>query len=318
MQLRERAIEDGRCGTCGQEIDAITGAALRATLPAAVDTTPGNAARALMELDLFKGRDVSGVVTQLTRRLAKARGEAALLKDEIKDKATELADADVDRLEGDSVNLGETMRKIVITEKALEDHRQKVEEADASIQNLKGKLAKLAPADLRASQVRSTLLREAKEVFQAAVEGYKAELRARVQETATDLFLRMTTERSEYAGLEITPTYGLNLIHRDSAVEEGRSAGAEHVIALALMGALQRNAPLKGPIVMDSPFGRLDDEHTHNVVATLPTMASQVVLLVHAAELRQSRVREILGNKLLREYQLVRESSRRTRIDLVR
>ena len=80
------------------------------------------------------------------------------------------------------------------------------------------------------------------------------------------------------------------------------------------MGALQHNAALRGPIVMDSPFGRLDDKHTSNVIQTLPQMAEQVVLLVYEAEVGKSRVRELLGNKLVREYELERISSRRTNI----
>jgi hypothetical protein len=31
-------------------------------------------------------------------------------------------------------------------------------------------------------------------------------------------------------------------------------------VALALIGALQNNAPLRGPFVMDSPFGRVDEQ----------------------------------------------------------
>ena len=69
---------------------------------------------------------------------------------------------------------------------------------------------------------------------------------------------------------------------------------------------------------MDSPFGRLDEGHTKNGVAALPTMAQQVVLLVHEAELRRNNVREVLGSRLLREYQLAKVSARRTRIEPVR
>jgi DNA sulfur modification protein DndD len=118
----------------------------------------------------------------------------------------------------------------------------------------------------------------------------------------------------DYAGLSINEGYGLTIKHRDGASEEARSAGAEHVVALALMGALQENAPLRGPIVMDSPFGRLDDAHTSNVVATIPDMAEQVALLVYEAEVGKPRMRELLGPHLLREYELVRESARRTTI----
>ena len=89
-------------------------------------------------------------------------------------------------------------------------------------------------------------------------------------------------------------------------------------MALALMGALQNNAPLRGPIVMDSPFGRLDEQHTSNVVSALHLMAVQVVLLVYESEIGRRRARELLGSRLISEYELERVSSRRTNINKVK
>ena len=43
---------------------------------------------------------------------------------------------------------------------------------------------------------------------------------------------------------------------------------------------------LSGPVVMDTPFGRLDPKHRDNVLAYLPKVTSQFVLLVHGAEIR--------------------------------
>jgi DNA sulfur modification protein DndD len=149
-------------------------------------------------------------------------------------------------------------------------------------------------------------------VFAAAIDRYKADLRTRVQETATRLFLQMTTEKEDYASLSINDHYGLSIIHRDGRVEDSRSAGAEQVVALALMGALQANAPLKGPILMDTPFGRLDPRHTGNVVTVLPSMAEQVILFVQEGEIDRATVRELLGSHLLREYQLDKQTARRT------
>ena len=54
-------------------------------------------------------------------------------------------------------------------------------------------------------------------------------------------------------------TEGVQLFSSGRRPEEARSAEAEHVVALALMGALQNNSPLRGLIVVDSPFGRLDE-----------------------------------------------------------
>jgi DNA sulfur modification protein DndD len=189
---------------------------------------------------------------------------------------------------------------------------------DRNIQRLKERIQSSGTPNLRTTQDRATILRNATEVLGLAVEQYKGDLRSRVEATASALFLSMTTEKEDYAGLTINEQYGLSISHRDGQLEEARSAGAEHVVALALMGALQRNAPLRGPIVMDSPFGRLDEQHTANVVRTLPEMADQVVLLVYEAEVGKERIREILGSNLKQEYRLERASARRTDIREVR
>ena len=317
--LRRRAVESGHCDTCDRDLDDATARRLEVTVGArAAEAGVAPAVSRLVDLNKFRSADVTALVRRLSSQLGQLRVEVIEIQDRLRDLDTELGDADTERLRGGTVSLSDTIRKITVTETALDAEEEEVANLEANIKKISEQLAKVAPANLRGSQARSALLRAAGEVFNQAVEGYKTELRQQVQGTASDLFLRMTTEDSEYARLEITDNYGLNIIHRDTAVEEGRSAGAEHVVALALVGALQANAPLRGPIVMDSPFGRLDEGHTQNVVAALATMASQVVLLVHEAELRRNNVRRILGSKLLREYELVKVSARRSRIEAVR
>jgi hypothetical protein len=83
---------------------------------------------------------------------------------------------------------------------------------------------------------------------------------------------------------------------------------------LRLLGALQRNAPLRGPIVMDSPFGRLDDTHTTKVVQSLPSMADQVMLLVYESELDPKQARNELKGKLRKEYRIERVSARHSEL----
>ena len=63
-----------------------------------------------------------------------------------------------------------------------------------------------------------------------------------------------------------------------------------------------------------TPFGRLDRNHTANILATLPMMARQVILFVQEDEADRSRVRELLGRNLKREYELVKHTARRTTI----
>jgi DNA sulfur modification protein DndD len=65
---------------------------------------------------------------------------------------------------------------------------------------------------------------------------------------------------------------------------------------------------------MDSPFGRLDEQHTSKIIGAIPDMAKQAVLLVYRAEVDQDTMRETLGSKLEREDRLDRVSSRHTNI----
>ncbi len=65
----------------------------------------------------------------------------------------------------------------------------------------------------------------------------------------------------------------IDIIANNDRIISERSAGAEQIVAFALIGALNRSAVRKGPIVMDTPFGRLDRKHSENVLSFIPTMS---------------------------------------------
>lgn len=318
LSLRRDAIADGHCKTCDQDLSDSVRERLKATVPAgaslSAEETLGvsGAMSRLADLSKFREMDNAGEVRQLSKRLRTLEMETVTLKDTIADLKADLAESDPEMLRSAKASYGEIIDRISIVKRAIQAEESAIAEKDQSIQRFKRKLEAAGTPDLRATQVRAKVLREAAEVFSAAIERYKSDLRLRVEATASGLFRSMTTEKQDYENLSINEGYGLTIRHRDGRAEDARSAGAEHVVALALMGALQRNAPLRGPIVMDSPFGRLDEEHTSNVIRTLPDMAPQVVLLVYEAEVGKARMRDLLGPRLLREYQLDRISSRRT------
>ena len=83
---------------------------------------------------------------------------------------------------------------------------------------------------------------------------------------------------------------------------------------MSLIGALHKNAPLRGPIIMDSPFGRMDKQNSANIVHALPQMAEQSMLLAYNGEIDLDVARNQLGTHLLREYRLERVTSMHTEI----
>lgn len=318
--LRSEAARDGSCRVCLQSIDDEQKQLL--TVQSDTQVAPRQAIStsfaSLEGLNAFDDLDNSGEVRTLWEEIQRLRFELAEIEDKLKDLKTALDDANPELVRLSQATYHEISEGIASTKRGIEDEQAKIIDLDKNIQKLTGLIQKAAPDDISEIQARATLLRNAAEIFRGAVDRYKSDLRARVEVTASQLFKSMTTEKEDYSGLMINEAYGLTIQHRDGRAEDSRSAGAEHIVALALMGALQHNAPLRGPIVMDSPFGRLDELHTANVVKTLPKMAEQTILLVYEAEVGREMMRSLLGAHLVREYQLDRRSARRTDISRVR
>ena len=199
----------------------------------------------------------------------------------------------------------------------MEDGIRATGEKIASNANYRDKLQKqlykMAGGQIRTERLRRDVANEMHELFKEGVEVYREQLRHRVETDASRYFRMLTTE-PDYAGLRINDSYGLTIIHTDGSDIPIRSASAEHVVALSLVAALQNNAQLRGPIVIDSPFGRLDGGHRSHIVEVLPKMADQVVLLVYEEELPPDRAREALKGRLRAEWALERRSARHTEL----
>ena len=73
---------------------------------------------------------------------------------------------------------------------------------------------------------------------------------------------------------------------------------------------------LSGPIIMDSPFGRLDPTHKKNITKALPLMSDQIILLAYTDEIDGQTARQVLGSTLKKEYRLRKYGSFHTAIEL--
>jgi len=117
----------------------------------------------------------------------------------------------------------------------------------------------------------------------------------------------------------VSPTYRLLLTKRvggQSQAVIGASTGEKQVLALSFVGALVRKARENVgrnqgvetgglyPLVMDSPFGALEDDYRAKVAHWLPTLAHQVVVMVSKTQWRQE-VEAAMRPKIGREYVLV-------------
>ncbi|MFD3661231.1 AAA family ATPase [Streptomyces sp. NPDC058659] len=204
----------------------------------------------------------------------------------------------------------------------LSRHRERLEKAakdiqnqDASIEELNSYLAKQHFTPDATVGLKQRVTEDLVGLFSQSIEAYRRQLKDRVEGSASQNFARIASEE-DYAGLRITDRYGLEIIDRENEVVTGRSAGYEHLVALSLIAALQHSAAVRGPVLMDSPFGRLDRDHTRNVVAALPRMADQVVLFAFDGEFDRETALRSLGSDLVAEFELERISTRHTKLKL--
>ena len=245
--------------------------------------------------------------------LAEAEVDHSSKKAERDEIAKQLENVDEEALRKTKADFEITIRQIDSLEKGVAKTREVLDQNKSDAENIQKRLDKLAGGNLSDERRRRAMYSDLHRLFDQAVGAYREQLRKRVEADATRHFKALTTE-PEYASLRINDSYGLTIVHKDGSDIPVRSAGAEHVVALSLMGALQNNAPLRGPIVIDSPFGRLDRAHTRNIVKALPNIAKQVVLLVYDDELPPELARNELKNKLRGEWRLERRSARHTEL----
>jgi len=317
LKATDAAIDSGSCDSCKRPLDPETlitfrtrADSLRALLKEKVPAEEFTALlHRLATLKEFLAPDHTAVLKELNLSLDDLRVERATKLDrieEIQEQTRNIDESEIRKLSSDHERIGQ---EIAILDQGIQGETRIIQELTDSIRRVQNQLDRLGGADLAKERRRRETCEHLLNLFDQAVGEYRDRLRSKVEEDATSLFLRLTTE-SDYLKLKINENYGLTIIHKDGVAIPVRSAGAEHIVALSLMGALQRNAPLRGPIIMDSPFGRLDQGHTTRVVRSLPCMADQVLLLVYEAELEPRLARNELMAQLKGEYKLVRKSAR--------
>ncbi|CTQ34368.1 chromosome segregation protein [Jannaschia rubra] len=159
-----------------------------------------------------------------------------------------------------------------------------------------------------------SLCSDLERVFSESIEQLRSKLRKRVEERANDAFKHMTTQKS-YRGLAINENYGLQIVDPSGRHVAVRSAGAEQIVALSLIDGLNRTGRAAGPVIMDTPFGRLDLNHRDNILSYLPSVTSQFVLLVHSGEIRKETDLAIIAERIGAVYEIREISSTQSRLE---
>lgn len=138
------------------------------------------------------------------------------------------------------------------------------------------------------------------ETFKESIGRLRDMLKEEVESKASEAFINLI-HRKNYKKLKINNNYGLTIIDDENNPVDIRSSGASQIVALSLIDALARTGRPSGPVVMDTPFGRLDPEHRKNILTYLPESSSQLVLFVHGGE-TDNKIMDLIKPRIGSEY----------------
>lgn len=308
-------LRGGACPTCKQE------------LPPPAPETEGllvDAGQILQELlegsgggalDLDLERRLTSMIDKSTipqyKKSYQRLGELGILQYERKQALDAISDrlkghrsADIRALGQRAEGLENALRGIVQTQESNEREAQVI---GAEQQKLARQLERLPGAKPEIA-FEAAFFRYVDDLLRATIEDYRERVRAEVEADAEHMFLQLIRDPAGYGGLHIGSDYNIELLdtHKE---ERSTSEGGKQLLALSLIGALKRAAVRGGPVVLDSPLGRLDLEHRANVLKTwIPALGGQAVLLVQSGELTKQQASDLLGAQIGHAYEIVRPS----------
>ena len=105
---------------------------------------------------------------------------------------------------------------------------------------------------------------------------------------ATEVFRALTNKPEEYDRIEIDEQFNVSVMdkHDNIVHREDLSTGERLVVALSFILGLKQASEKVAPLVLDTFFAHLDEEHFGNIVRALPKFADQVILILTNLEYR--------------------------------
>jgi DNA sulfur modification protein DndD len=195
--------------------------------------------------------------------------------------------------------------------------RRLIEEKNNKVKQLSKLMSSNPEARKKKSSREVEIYTGLEQVFAKSVDLLRDRVREKVAYEATEVFKELTTEKT-YRGLRINNNYGLTITDRNDEDVSVRSAGAEQIVAMSLLSALNKTAKRPGPVVIDTPFARLDPHHRLNIMKFVPRIAEQVVFLVHEGEINRENGLQPIAEHIGAVYEIERVSSSHSIITKIR
>lgn len=208
-------------------------------------------------------------------------------------------------------------KKIGILEKQIEENKRSLQEIERTLIQTRS-INKEVEELQKKLDITKNLMKLNNDFRNMFIDVVRDELDKRIK----DVYSQITNK--EYRVPVLTDKFELKVLSKLNeyeneymADEEVLSTGEGQITSLSFIGALVSYArdtqgnkilsKLSGaeyPIVMDSPFGNLDEEHTRNVAANISKLSSQVVIVVSKKQW-EGHVKDNIKENVIRIYKMI-------------
>ena len=258
------------------------------------------------------------LVETLEKRLLTTQNQIADYTAKIKECDEEIGmtseeTQDIENLQEES---NKCSQQIILLKNSIETLEKTIELDSAEKDRLYNQIKRNGSGDLGKLSRRKDVCHKVFTVLKNCIDEYCLQLKENVEKDASRIFMSIDNS-GHYSGLRINDNYGLELIDLEGDIVPARSSGFEHMIAISLIGGIHKNAPIEGPTIIDSPFGRIDRDHKPNVAKVFPTLAYQVIFLSFYGEIDEQIVRNNLSGDLVAEFELNHERTYSTHVSRI-
>jgi DNA sulfur modification protein DndD len=197
----------------------------------------------------------------------------------------------IEKYEGQISRLQEDLSKLRVS---LEKSRLKVVESDS-----------VSKKDQDTRKILSILITAIDDSF----ESFKGEMRAQVQEKATEYLQVLTSEPEIYGSVAISPNYQIGMLTPEGKQLQATNAGHRQMLTTAFVSAMAAVSSEKTPFVMDTALSHLDPANSKKMLEWTKYVDQQVVLLVQPKELPADVAQRELGSAIGRKYEVTKTSA---------
>ncbi len=221
-------------------------------------------------------------LSELEKRRVQVERTLAEIDKELNDILKKLVNAPEEEISKLAAALREYTDELSNIRLNIQSYQSKIREKEEEIRSLQAKRDELGAKQekVRRFQQRSNLAQNAADELQRIFERFAEDSRIEVQNFTREEFQKfIPTAKALKIGIDSEFHYDVRDQNENPALQQ-LSNGQKQALSLAYITSISRVSEKNPPLVIDMPFGRLDEDVQDNIATRLPELASQVILLV--------------------------------------